>query len=98
MLRFGRSCRAHFPFSLFPFPNWRSTVAVALMCMAVLALAPAAAAQSCAMCYDSAKQQSAQAASALNTGILILLLPSVLIFGGVLVTAFRRREESDSQS
>ncbi len=68
--------------------------ALAAWLLLVLA-APAAFAQSCAMCYDSAKQQGPEAARALNTGIVVLLLPSLLLFGGVVVTAFRRRETTD---
>jgi hypothetical protein len=47
-------------------------------------------AQSCAMCYDSAAQQGPEAARALNTGILVLLLPALLLFAGVIITASRR--------
>ena len=76
----------------------RRAVVCSFLVGQLFAFAPGVAAQGCAMCYDSAKQQSAEAASALNTGILVLLLPSLLLFGGVVVTAFRRREETETDS
>ena len=62
-----------------------------------LTAAGSALAQGCSMCYDGASQQSPQASAAMNTGILVLLLPSVLLFTGVLVTAFRRRETDETE-
>ena len=56
-----------------------------------LALAPQALGQGCSMCYSSAEQQGQRAQQAMNTGILVLLFPTLLLFGGVLVTAIRRR-------
>ena len=82
------------PFSLFSFPfSRKAAFSFALASAALLTFAPAALGQSCSMCYDSAAQQGPEAARALNTAIVVLLLPSVLLFGGVLVTALRRREE-----
>jgi hypothetical protein len=72
-------------------PN-RRAIAIAPLILAVLSLAPSAAAQGCAMCYDSAQQQGPEAAHALNIGIIVLLLPSLMLFGGVIVTALRHRE------
>lgn len=57
----------------------------------LLALAPGAVAQSCSQCYASAAQQSPEAQRGLNAGILLLLCPSVLLFGGVFFLATRRR-------
>ncbi|HKO05740.1 MAG TPA: hypothetical protein VJW51_13375 [Candidatus Acidoferrales bacterium] len=59
---------------------------------ALLAGAPRVLAQGCAMCYTEAAAQSPRAARQLDLAILTLLVPSVLMFGGVLVAAFRRRE------
>lgn len=56
-----------------------------------LALVPGAFAQSCSQCYASAAQAGPEAQHGLNVGILILLCPSVLLFGGVLFFAARRR-------
>ncbi len=58
---------------------------------AVLAAAPRVVAQGCAMCYADASAQSPRAKHMLDLAILTLLVPSVLLFGGVLVAAFRRR-------
>jgi len=64
----------------------------AAMCAAVLAAAPGVLAQGCAMCYTEAAAQSPRARHQLDLAILTLLIPSVMMFGGVLVAAFRRRE------
>ncbi|MGH9790947.1 MAG: hypothetical protein ACRD5W_07035 [Candidatus Acidiferrales bacterium] len=63
---------------------------------ALLAAASDTFAQGCSMCYSNAAQQDTQAQQALNLGILVLFLPPVLLFAGVLFTAFRRRSESDT--
>lgn len=60
----------------------------------LLAVAAPALAQGCSMCYSSASQQDARAQQALNLGIIVLIIPPVLLFAGVMVTAFRRREET----
>jgi hypothetical protein len=57
-----------------------------------LAAAPRVLAQGCAMCYADAAAQSPRARHHLDLAILTLLVPSVLMFAGVLVAAFRRRE------
>ena len=94
-----RNSQGPSPFSLFPFPALqRHPLRISVLALAALVLAPTALAQSCSMCYDGASQQSPQASTAMNTGILVLLLPSVLLFAGVLVTAFRRRETQDDSS
>jgi len=69
---------------------------VLLACLALVA-ASGALAQNCAMCYDSARQQNSEASRALNTGIVVLLLPSLLLFGGVIVTALRHRETPEAE-
>jgi hypothetical protein len=59
---------------------------------AVLAFfAPSAAAQGCAMCYQSAAASGAQGRDVLRQGILILLLPGLSLFFGVFVLIYRRR-------
>jgi hypothetical protein len=54
-------------------------------------------AQSCAMCYASAAAARAEGIRALQNGILVLLIPPLLIFAGIVVTAFRRRGGSDAR-
>jgi hypothetical protein len=43
------------------------------------------------MCYNDAAAAKATAIQALRSGTLILLLPVLLLFGGILVMAFRSR-------
>ncbi len=52
-------------------------------------------AQSCAMCYDQASQAGAKASRAIDQGILLLLLPTLLFFVGVLVHAVRRAQPTE---
>lgn len=63
-----------------------------LAVVALAAVAPSAAAQGCSMCYASAAQQDAGAQQALNLGIIVLIIPPVLLFAGVMATAFRRSQ------
>jgi len=58
---------------------------------ASFAAAPAAFAQGCAMCYTTAAAQSPKAQAALNHGILVLLIPPLSMFIGILVFLYRRR-------
>jgi hypothetical protein len=51
-------------------------------------------AQSCALCYTQASAQGPHAQRSLNYGILILLVPSLVLFGGVLVMLARRASTS----
>jgi len=67
------------------------TFVIALM---LAAMAGPAAAQGCSMCYASAAQDDARAQQALNLGIIVLIIPPVLLFAGVMVTAFRRQDET----
>ena len=59
------------------------------LCISV-AIPPPAFAQGCAMCSTTASAAGPGAAQALNLGILILLLPTLVLFVGVLVMAARR--------
>jgi hypothetical protein len=56
----------------------------------VLAAAPSAWGQGCAMCYSAASAAGKAAARALDAGILVLLIPTLVMFVGVLVFAVRR--------
>ncbi len=47
-------------------------------------------AQGCAMCYTSAARAGSRAAHALDFGILVLLLPTLVLFLSVIVFTFRR--------
>jgi len=62
-----------------------------------LALGPMAmraAAQGCAMCYQSAAASGAQGRAALRHGIWILLVPACSVFLGICVLIYRRRNAS----
>ena len=45
-------------------------------------------AQGCSLCVKNAAAAGLEAGQALNTGILLLLLPSLLIFTGIISAAF----------
>jgi len=57
----------------------------------VLLLASHAAAQGCAMCYQNASASGAQGREALRHGVLVLLLPTLSLFVGILALMYRRR-------
>jgi hypothetical protein len=57
----------------------------------LVSAAPQAAAQSCAMCYQNAAATGAQGRIALERGILILFVPAILFFGGILFLLYSRR-------
>ena len=57
----------------------------------VLLIAPHAAAQGCAMCYQNASASGAQGREALRHGVLVLLLPTLSLFAGILALIYRRR-------
>ena len=61
-----------------------------LAALAVLALAPGAFAQGCALCYTTAAAAGAAAARSLNIGILVLLVPALVMFIAVLAFLVRR--------
>jgi len=57
----------------------------------LLAMAPHATAQGCAMCYQNAASSGAQGREALRHGILILLVPALSLFIGIFSLIYRRR-------
>ena len=61
---------------------------------AAVALAPPAAAQGCAMCYQSAAGSGNHSIVALQHGILLLLIPSVGLFAGIFGLIYTRRNVS----
>lgn len=69
-----------------------SWTAAAAACAAVaFLLAPQAAAQSCAMCYQNASAAGAQGREALRHGILILMVPTLSLFLGIFGLMYTRR-------
>lgn len=66
--------------------------ACVLGCLALLmAAAQQAAAQGCAMCYQSAAASGSQGRDVLRQGIMILLLPSLSLFFGIFALIYHRR-------
>ena len=57
---------------------------------ALLPLAVACAHAQCVMCFRTAAAQQVERARVLNTGILIMLVPPVLILAGFLYLLYRR--------
>ena len=70
----------------------RSAILLALgLSLLLMSLAPSAAAQGCAMCYQNASATGPQGAQALRHGILILILPTLTLFTGIFALIYRRR-------
>lgn len=69
----------------------RITAGVTACFLAAWTLAPAVFAQSCAMCYTTAKAQNPQGIRALNSAILVLMIPTLALFIGFFVLLYRRR-------
>jgi len=44
----------------------------------------------CVMCYRTAAAQQLARSRVLNSGIVILLIPPILVLAGILVLAFRK--------
>jgi hypothetical protein len=68
----------------------RVAVLVSLTIGLLVMIAPHAVAQGCAMCYQNAASSGAQGRAALRHGILILLVPALSLFAGVLILISRR--------
>ncbi|MDA2913984.1 hypothetical protein MYX77_08520 [Acidobacteriia bacterium AH_259_A11_L15] len=67
-------------------------LALAVLIAAAWLAAPEAFAQGCSMCWNTAAAGGEQAARALDLGILVLLVPAISIFVGILVFAVRYRK------
>jgi len=57
----------------------------------LLAATPAVHAQGCAACKTNAAQAGAEAQRGLRRGIAVLLIPSLIIFTGVVFLAYKHR-------
>jgi len=65
-----------------------------LFCVAaivLLAASPHAAAQGCAMCYQSASASGPRTIHALRNGIVILIIPPMFICAAISFLVYRRR-------
>ena len=78
--------------------NRKAAVVSLVLLIAVLgmlaALAPDAAAQGCAMCYQNAAASGPQGREALRHGILVLLVPTISLFLGIFGLLYTRRNIS----
>ena len=64
----------------------------------LLACAGAAHAQGCVLCYQSAAASGARIIAALRSGIEILIVPPLVILGGAMRMAYRKRNQYREQS
>ena len=64
-----------------------------VVCVALLLSPGALYAQGCAMCYQSAAASGPRFIAALRHGILIMFFPPLVIFAGILIAAYRRRDQ-----
>jgi hypothetical protein len=65
---------------------------LAILIMLIVVFTPlGAAAQGCAMCYRNAAASGVVGRAALRHGTLILLVPSMSVFFGILALIYRRR-------
>jgi hypothetical protein len=69
----------------------RISILICSFAALALLLAPPAAAQGCAMCYQNAAASGAQGSAALRHGILVLLVPTVGLFLGIFGLFYSRR-------
>jgi hypothetical protein len=66
---------------------------LAMVALAVLTIAPAAFAQSCALCYTRAAWAGARMIQALGSGILILIIPPTLMSVGMIFIVHHKRNQ-----
>jgi hypothetical protein len=52
----------------------------------------------CVMCYRTAAAQQLERSRVLNSGILILLIPPILVLAGILLLAFRKSRSFRKQA
>ncbi|HEY2548220.1 MAG TPA: hypothetical protein VGI46_19265 [Candidatus Acidoferrum sp.] len=76
----------------------RLTIFFGVIASLGLAIPPFAAAQGCALCYQSAAAAGSRAIHALRNGIAILMIPPVFICTGISYLAYRRRNLHNDNS
>ena len=67
--------------------------AIGLVGLAALAAPIPAFSQNCALCYTQAASAGARFIEALRSGILVLILPPMLMSVGMMVLAYRKRNQ-----
>jgi len=73
----------------------KKLILLCIVVAAAAALAPDAVAQGCSMCRKSVQALGPDGQRAMNTAILILLAPTLLLFGSVFYLA--RRKDSNRE-
>jgi hypothetical protein len=68
-------------------------IAIALIALAMLAAPLPAFSQSCALCYTSAASAGNRMIQALQSGILILVVPPTLMSVGMIFIVYRKRNQ-----
>ena len=71
---------------------------LAALAAGLVAFAPSALAQGCVMCYTSASAAGHRGERALDTAIIVLLVPPLLLFIGILLFAFHRSRTQSARS
>ena len=82
----------------FSISDFRNRILAAVAGIVVFACSSVAWAQSCPLCYRAAAAAKGGALQALRSGILILMIPPVLIVGGIAVLAVRGRNRFNDAS
>ncbi|MFB3921330.1 MAG: hypothetical protein ACE145_06380 [Terriglobia bacterium] len=84
---------SNFEFRIASFLSRQRTLFLALLIVAIgLGLPTSLSAQGCAMCYTSAAAAKKAGLQALREGILVLGIPPLVMFIGIFLYVFRRRE------
>jgi cbb3-type cytochrome oxidase subunit 3 len=68
-------------------------LAIAIVFLALLAAPLSAFSQSCSLCYTQAASAGARMIQALQSGILILIVPPTLVSVGMIFVVYRKRNQ-----
>jgi hypothetical protein len=73
-------------------------VAIGILILSSLVFPNVAAAQGCALCYQSAAAAGSRAIHALQNGIVILIIPPFFICSAITFLVYRRRNSHNENS
>ena len=76
----------------------RQLASALLLLLAIAAAAPPIYSQGCVMCRTSAAAGGEEAMKAFDLAVLVLLVPTILLFVGILAFAFRYRNHPRADS
>jgi hypothetical protein len=77
--------------------RWRLVQLIGL-CLVVLGAGHTLYGQSCAMCYTTVAGGGKPVIHALQGGIIVLLIPPVLLFSGLMILLFRWRTSASTRA